>query len=199
LFFQVFEHAGQQLLSRVWLFDPGETQVNAAATAAATQSDKEPWNGEFYVSYGGNPARVWEEARKFGFISAGGGSWYSKTLKMLSPGDRVWVKIPKTGYVGVGRVVEAAQAAKDFKVTTAEGPRPVFDALRHGAEWRALADDAEKSEYFVRVDWTKTVNERDAFNELGLFGNQNSVCQPTTPKWRHTVDRLKALFGIAAD
>jgi type I restriction enzyme, R subunit len=25
-------------------------------------------------------------------------------------------------------------------------------------------------------------------------GNQNTVCQPTTPKWRHTIERLKAHF-----
>ena len=32
LFFKVFEHAGQKLLSRAWMIDPGETQANAAAT-----------------------------------------------------------------------------------------------------------------------------------------------------------------------
>ncbi|MDQ8156871.1 MAG: nuclease, partial [Gemmatimonadota bacterium] len=34
-----------------------------------------------------------------------------------------------------------------------------------------------------------------AFSEVGLFGNQNSVCRPATPKWRHTVDRLKQRFS----
>ncbi len=33
-----------------------------------------------------------------------------------------------------------------------------------------------------------------AINEVGVFGNQNTVCQPTTPKWRHTVERLKLAF-----
>jgi len=51
LFFQVFEHSGQQLLSRAWLIDPSETQANAATTASGSK-DKEPWNGEFYVSFG---------------------------------------------------------------------------------------------------------------------------------------------------
>ena len=27
-----------------------------------------------------------------------------------------------------------------------------------------------------------------------LFDNQNTVCQPTTPKWCHTVERLKTYF-----
>jgi hypothetical protein len=39
-----------------------------------------------------------------------------------------------------------------------------------------------------------TVDASKAFSEVGLFGNQNTVCQPTTPKWRHTVERLKTVF-----
>ena len=30
--------------------------------------------------------------------------------------------------------------------------------------------------------------------EVGMFGNQNTACKPTTPKWRTTVDRLKTIF-----
>jgi hypothetical protein len=33
-----------------------------------------------------------------------------------------------------------------------------------------------------------------AVREIGLFGNQNTVCKPTTPKWRSTVERLKEKF-----
>jgi len=36
--------------------------------------------------------------------------------------------------------------------------------------------------------------EAQAINETGFFGNQNSVCKPATPKWRHTVERLKKHF-----
>jgi hypothetical protein len=32
-----------------------------------------------------------------------------------------------------------------------------------------------------------------AVQELGLFGNQNTVCRPTTDKWRTTVERLKTI------
>lgn len=100
VFFQVFQHGDQQLLSRVWLIDPGETQANAA-TAKGSAGEKEPWNGEFYVSFGDATSRSWDDARRNGYISGGGGLWFSQTLKMLSPGDRVWVNIPKKGYVGV--------------------------------------------------------------------------------------------------
>ena len=39
-----------------------------------------------------------------------------------------------------------------------------------------------------------TVPESKAVHEVGLFGQQNTVCRPTTPQWRHTVERLKTYF-----
>lgn len=193
VFFQVFEHGAEKLLSRAWLIDPGETQANVVSATTA-KGDKEPWNGEFYVSFGDAESRSWEDARRYGYISGGGGSWYSQTLKLLSPGDRVWVKIPKKGYVGVGTVLESVQPVKDFKVLTDGGEQPALLTLRHADKYRLTCEDPELAEYFVRVRWLDTVPENKAVNEVGLFGNQNTVCQPTTPKWRHTVERLKVAF-----
>ncbi|MFN5834564.1 MAG: nuclease [Akkermansiaceae bacterium] len=193
IFFQVFQQGGEQLLSRAWLIDPGETQANAAIITK-TKGEKEPWNGEYYVSFGDETSRSWEDAVKYGFISAGGGTWYSQTLKMLSPGDLIWVKIPGTGYVGVGRVKETVLSVKDFTVQTQDGERPALEILLHRDQYLRTAEDPEKAEYFVRVDWLETVPKSQAINEVGLFGNQNTVCQPTAQKWRHTVERLKTRF-----
>ena len=191
VFFQVFEHGAEQLLSRAWFIDPSETQANVATTTK-TRGENEPWNGEFYVSYGSG--RSWNDARTYGFISAGGGSWYSQQLKRLAPGDRVWVNIPGTGYVGVGIVSEIVQPVGDFTVTTAEGDRPCLEHLEDAARYKKFANDPEKAEYFVGVDWLDSTGMKDAFKEVGLFGNQSTVCRPTTPKWRHTIDRLKTHF-----
>lgn len=193
VFFQVFQHGEEQLLSRAWLIDPSETQVNLASSSKV-MGEKEPWNGEYYVSFGDMTSRSWEDARAYGYISAGGGSWYSQTLKLLSPGDRVWVKIPGKGYVGVGRVIEAVSPCKTFTVQTPNGEKPALEVLKHAEQYKPTMDDPDKTEYFVRVAWLDTVPEAKAVNEVGLFGNQNSVCQPTTPKWRHTVERLKTYF-----
>lgn len=198
VFFQVFELGTDKLLSRAWLIDPGETQANVASTTTA-KGEKEPWNGEFYVSFGDVAARSWEDACKFGYVSGGGGRWYSQTLKLLSPGDRVWVKIPKKGYVGVGVVQETVQSAKDFMVQTEGGELPALSVLKHADKYKGTAEDPDAAEYFVRVKWLDTVHENQAINEVGLFGNQNTVCQPTTPKWRHTVERLKRDFKNWAD
>lgn len=195
LFFQVFQQGEEKLLSRAWLIDPGETQVNAAQTAGSVASEpKEPWNGEFYVSFGDEQSRSWSDARRYGFISGGGGAWYSQTLKLLHPGDRVWVKIPGTGYVGVGRVIEPIQVVNTFTVMTSDGEKPALDILEHRDVYRKNALDPEQAEYFVRVRWLDTKDLQQAVNEVGLFGNQNTVCRPTTPKWRHTIERLKSYF-----
>lgn len=192
IFFQVFQSGDQQLLSRAWLIDPGETQINVAATTRSSSEGREPWNGEFYASYGSG--RSWEDARKYGFISAGGGTWYSQTLRMLAPGDRVWVKIPQTGYVGVGRVKAPSQPIRELVFQTAQGEQPALEVLTDAPQYLAREADPDQVEYAVLIDWLETVNEAQAFKEIGLFGNQNSVCQPRTPKWRHTVERLKTFF-----
>ena len=106
LCFQVFQHGGEQLLSRAWLLDPVRTQVSSSTAADGTN---EPWNGEFYSSYGHSDTRDWGDAVRYGFICAGGGAWFSKTLHVLKPGDRVWVNAPGYGYVGVGRATGHAQ------------------------------------------------------------------------------------------
>lgn len=187
LFFSVFQQGEQKLLSRAWLIDPVDVQVQAAGAGKAGET--EPWNGEFYVSFGESTDRNWNEAIQHGFVSGGGGTWYSNSLRMLNEGDRIWTKIPGSGFVGVGIVSGPRTAAADFLI---EG-KPALDVL--GANYhRQFADDPEKSEYFVPVKWLQTVPHTQAVQEVGMFGNQNTVCKPRTPIWRTTVERLKQRF-----
>jgi hypothetical protein len=134
LFFQVFTNGGEQLLSRSWLLDPVRTQVNAAATPPGPS---EPWNGEFYCSFGeGNDERSWLEASEHGFISGGGGAWYSRTLQLLCPDDRVWVKIPDVGssaLVGPPAGPNPPRAS-DCRRPPARRPHWKFSALRATTE-----------------------------------------------------------------
>lgn len=191
MFFRVFRDGARKYLSRAWYIDPAETLEQATRT-----KESEPWNGEYYASFGHGEGRNWEDARKYGFISAGGGRWYSRTLNQLHKGDRVWVNVPHVGYVGVGIVEDTALKVDEFMVPTDAGEVPILDAPTEGNYHREYANDEDMAEYFVRVTWVVAVPLGEAKSEVGFFGNQNSVAKPTSPKWSHTIGRLKKLFGI---
>lgn len=146
------------------------------------------------MSYGPIDESSWEDARRYGFVCAGGGRWYTNTLELLEPGSRIWVKIPGAGYVGVGRVVEAVVPVDEFTVAVNGQERPVLEVINHANKFVTEEEDPERAYGFVRVEWLDSVPEDKAVNEVGLFGNQNTVCRPTAQKWRHTVERLKTKF-----
>jgi hypothetical protein len=191
VFFRVFKDGDREYLARAWLRDPAEVDIESTA------GPKGDWNGEFYASYKGSD-RDWEEARKYGFIGGGGGRFYSQTLSMLNPGDRVWVNVPGTGFVGVGRVTERVVPVEQFLVDGPNGARmPITDIPRlMVARTMKSTEDPEKAEYLVRVKWDKTVPESQAIKERGFFGNQNTIAKPRADSWRHTVERLKARLGV---
>jgi hypothetical protein len=190
VFFTVFEDGGNQYLSRAWMIPPEETQERSIS-----KSSKEPWNGEFYVSFGHGEHRHWDDAKNYGFVSAGHGRWYSNTLNMLNVGDRIWVNIPKTGYVGVGKVTGDITRAEEYQFKGHDNKTLTeLDTKGSYKDFSELDDD--NAEYLVPVEWIESTTLNKAFSETGLFGNQNSVCKPTASKWGHTVDRLKTQFKI---
>ena len=191
VFFEVFSDGKEQFLSRRWFVDPAEVQ----SLQSSPVLNKEPWNGEFFVSFGDDDQRSWEDARKYGFISAGAGIWYSRTLNLLEPKDRIWVRIPKDGYVGVGIVESAVIPASEFEIEENGKHTSILEA-NTSAHYGSSKVNTEDQEYFVKVKWIKTFPRAQAFDELGFFGNQNSVCKPTVARWRNTVDRLKDKFGV---
>lgn len=76
-----------------------------ARKGGQAKKQQAPWNGkDWYVSFGEGETRNWEDAREFSYVSAGGGSWYSGTLRKLPLGGRVFINLPGRGYVGVGVV-----------------------------------------------------------------------------------------------
>lgn len=161
----------------------------------AASASKAPWSNEYYVSFGHGDTRDREEARKYGFICGGGGTWYSKTLSMLKEGDRVWVNIPKTGYVEVAEVCGPTQRFSEFEVEV-DGVRKHFADIANADYHKRFADDEVNAEYMVPVKWLVSVPAKDAVSEVGFFGNQNTVARPTTTKWPHTIERLKKRWNI---
>ena len=196
LSFQVFLLGEQQLLSRAWLLDPIETQVRVATPTKRGVREQEPWNGEFYACFGHGETRNWDDGRHYGFICAGGGAWYSNTLNLLNIGDRVWVKAPGYGFVGVGEVVGPREPITEFELQEGGERRVAADVLQGGNYHRENISDPERMEYFVPIKWIHSVPLDAAVNEIGMFGNQNTVCRPTTPRWRTTIERLKERWGL---
>lgn len=190
VFFEVFSDGAEQFLSRRWFVDPAAVQSGVSDRKTLS----EPWNGEFFVSFGDDEQRSWEDAKKYGFISAGGGAWYSRTLNLLKPKDRVWVRIPKIGYVGVGIVEGESTPVGAFEVEENGKPVSILD-IKTSANYGSRID-TEDQEHFVKIRWLKSFPKAEAYDEFGFFGNQNTVCKPTAPRWRSTVERLKEKFEV---
>jgi hypothetical protein len=122
---------------------------------------------------------------------------YSRTLTNLEPGARIWVNRPGSGYVGVGMVTQGMQPVDEFTVFDDAGNQvQIVEAASVAASLRPAADDPDMADYLVGVEWIKTVDPMEAIKEKGFFGNQNTVARPRSPKWNHTVERLKTRFGI---
>lgn len=195
VFFRFFRDEDRDYLSRAWLIDPELVEAKVEE-----KREKLPWNGEYYVSFGhgdDGTSRHWDDARKYGFVSAGGGEWYVRTLKLLEPGGRVWINIPARGYVGVGTVVEGPTPANEFMVRDGNGKDvPITTVKLQGNLTQPPGQTNGVPEHLVRINWTNTVPVEEAVREKGFFGNQNSAAKPRTSKWVHTVERLKTLFKI---
>ena len=201
IFFQYFTEGETEFLTRTWLIDPQEVEVKVSRSVKKKES--EPWNGQdFYVNFGDGSAegegvgRSWDDARKYGFVSAGGGKWYSRPMEKLFRGARVFVNIPKNGYVAVGKVVEPAVPVTEFTVRHNGQDVPFLDApltLSYD-DIRESAIDPDKRELMVRVEWVKAVPKSDAYWEKGLFALQPSACKLRN---RFTIERLTEHFGLS--
>ena len=187
-FFRYFTDGDRAYLARTWLLD--ETVVPAQVVKGKTGGNRERWNGQdWYVSFGEeDSSRSWDDARRYGFVSAGGGEWFSRTLKSLPVGARVFVCIPKRGYVGVGEVTGGAVPA-DQATLTVDGVVTPFRKLdlqgRYTHESQP-ADGADRAEYVVPVTWVKTVGRTEAVWKSGCSPTRTlpANCAAASRCWR---------------
>src|SRR3954447_10187294 len=133
----------------------GVVEAMGDAYRAEGARKRGPWNGrDFYYSAGEGDRRRWADMVRHGFISAGGGRWYSRTLRALEPRHRVWAHIPKVGYVGMGSVAAPVAPIDETGLLDLPLEAPAMD--------RGL-DDPDRREYVVRVRWLVTFDRADAF------------------------------------
>jgi len=118
VFFRHFRDDDAEYLARTWLISPQDVQVRAAKAKPGSRIVR-PWNGrDFYVVLGTLESGLhrWDSGRKYGFVGAGGGGWYWKPLRSLSPGNRVLAYVGGAGYVGLGEVTGDMVKLRDLTI-----------------------------------------------------------------------------------
>lgn len=194
MMFRYFIDNGHEYLARTWLID--ETASMSASGTPRNRSTRAPWNGcDWYVAFGIGDSRSWDDARRHGFISAGGADWYSRTLKGLPAGARVFVHVPQHGYVGVG-VVQGPAAPADGAVLDIGGVTRDFRSLALQGSYRhpQASEGVDAAEYIVPVQWIDTVPLEGAVWRPGMFANQNSACKLRN---QFTIDELTREFKLS--
>lgn len=193
VFFSYLEDDGRRYLARSWL--TASDDETPQATTGSKKSKRAVWNGkDWYISFGGN--RPWTDARTFNFVSAGGGKFYSQTMRALPEGARIWVNIPGTGFVAVGTTLAPASRFEDAKVLvdgawTGLSTQPLAGSYNAGHEF-----DDDDVEWVVPVQWLPARSETDAYWEKGMFASQHSACKL---RQEFTLERLADHFGIDGD
>lgn len=178
IFFRYFRDGDQEYIARNYLIEELQQPSQKASGAGRT---KETWNGkDWYISFD----RSWNDARRLGFVSAGGGDWYANTLKQVPEGARIWVYAPRTGYVGVGVTTGKAQVFENSHIAG------VSDL-----EWDMQHDNGEP-EWVLPVTWVETVSLDEAVWKKGMFANQNSACKLRNS---FTLSELMDAFGVDED
>ncbi|SEN12612.1 hypothetical protein SAMN05216227_10082 [Pseudorhodobacter antarcticus] len=183
VFFNVFEAEGREWLTTDFLLDQD------AVEARSERKVRAPWSGYYFANAGLGDHRSWADMRRYGFISAGGGEFYTKRLQQLSVGDEVFVYDKGNGYIGYGCVSSEAQPASVFM--TPDGL--LFDQPLAEPRFKRVGQPEDHAEHVVGIEWRKTVESAHAKRFKGAFANQNIVCKLRDEA---TVDFLIAEFGV---
>jgi len=185
VFFAFFKAETEELIGRAWLMDPEEVQKRSEAR------EQPPWTGFWFVNVGEGDHRNWDDNCRYGYIGAGQGEKYSRPLKNLKKGDKIFGYMSGLGYVGFGKVVKEAVIIKEF---TVEGEQKTLLELDLKApKANENSDNSELSEWVVGVKWIKTFSRDEAKTFKGIFSNRHVVC-----KLRHqeTIEFLKREFEL---
>jgi len=167
IFFNFFTDHEREYLGRAWLLDPEEVQERSVSRKQA------PWMGIWFVNVGEGPHRNWDDNVTYGFLGAGQGPKYSRPLKKLKKGNRLYAYMKGHGYVGYGEVTNEAVMIRDFKVNgkkILENPLKAPNASEN-------CDDPDLSEWVVGIKWFKTFHREQAKTFKNIFANQNIVCK----------------------
>lgn len=174
VYFRYFEDEGRRYLARTWLLP--ESVVIEEGRSRGRAGKTEAWNGQdYYAAFGhGQENRSWDDARRFGFFSAGGGKHYTRPVRNLNLGQRLWVAVPGHGYVGVGTVAGPAVPMTDAVLEVDGAPRAVAELPLSG-RYKNREDVGDDTEWLVPMRWEKTVPLEQAVWHKGMYANPNII------------------------
>ncbi|MCA1701831.1 MAG: endonuclease NucS [Actinobacteria bacterium] len=198
VFFRHFSDGGNEYLARTWLLPQEQVEIRATPSSAGKVR---PWNGrDFYCVLGNlqQGTERWDLGRRYGFVGAGGGSWYWKPLRNLSVGKRVFAYVGGAGYVGIGEVTGPMTPLSEL-VAEVDGSSVKVVAQPDIPGWladRARSLDDEVMEYAVPVRWLVHRSVGQAVSERGLFASQLSACKLRDER---TIEVVTASFGLGEE
>lgn len=150
-----------QLAKAIW--DPARIKELAGGwddeTEIAIQSGSAR---RFTVEYGSG--RSWEDAQKYGFVSASGEG--GTLLSNIKLGDIIFCHIAGVGFVGIGVCTTCETKLADFTVLDGTAKKNIMDC-----EWintTAKVSIDPSNEYFVGVRWLRTVSADEGYWEKGM-------------------------------
>lgn len=185
VFFTFFRDGSTELLGRAWLKDPTEALERSAS------KKRTPWSGYWFVNVGEGPHRNWDDNRQYKYIGAGQGEKYSRALRHLKLGDRIFAYMKGLGYVGYGEVTREAVPIGQFIVE--EDATPLLDLPLRAPRAGDNKDSSDLAEWTVGVKWLRAYPREQAKMFKGAFANPNIVCKLRDTK---TMDFLQAEFRV---
>lgn len=126
--------------------------------------------GLYYYNVGEGKHRVWDDYRKFSFISAGQGDRWGRAMRGFNIGDTFVAYLSRHGFVGVGRIMSEAKMIRDVNVNG----KPLLSLPLACRKMSEHCDSKRKSEYVCLVKWIKSVPKSKAksVHHEGLFTTQ---------------------------
>ena len=153
-----------------------------------------PFNN-WYICYGPDYHRPWDEAERHGFLSAGGES--GQNLDLVQPGDWLWIHVPKKGYVDVGKAISKAHCRDSFAELLPE--------IRGLTSWVLQPRSKNEITYerFVRVVWGRAggpspvpIGRREGKPRFYMNRRCYVVQNPDADSWADTIEWLKGNWVI---
>ncbi len=149
------------LAKSIW--NPTQIKELAGGWDDATEISIQSGNARrFTVEYGSG--RSWEDARKYGFVSAGGDG--GTLLSNINTGDIIFCHIAGVGFVGIGICVLRQTPAANFTVKDNNTEKNILDCEWIDGVAKATIDPFH--EFFIGVRWIRTVSAADGYWEKGM-------------------------------